>query len=219
MTARIIDGKESAAQLRSRLAGHVAWLKEEHGITPGLAVLLVGGDPASEVYVRNKGRQTIQAGMNNVEHKLPTETSQADLLALIKDLNSDPDIHGILVQIPLPGHLNADLVIKAIDPAKDVDGFHISNVGLLGTGQNAMVPCTPLGCLMLLRSHLGDLSGLEAVVVGRSNIVGKPMAQLLLNDSCTVTVAHSRTRDLASFCRRADILVAAVGRPEEARRR
>ncbi|AZO31991.1 MULTISPECIES: bifunctional methylenetetrahydrofolate dehydrogenase/methenyltetrahydrofolate cyclohydrolase FolD [unclassified Mesorhizobium] len=214
MTAQIIDGKESAAQLRSSVAGHVAWLKEEHGITPGLAVVLVGGDPASEVYVRNKGRQTIEAGMSSLEHKLPTETSQADLLALIEQLNSDPDIHGVLVQLPLPSHLNADLVINAIDPAKDVDGFHISNVGLLGTGQNAMVPCTPLGCLMLLRSHLGDLSGLEAVVVGRSNIVGKPMAQLLLNDSCTVTIAHSRTRDLASFCRRADILVAAVGRPE-----
>ncbi|TIW88387.1 MAG: bifunctional methylenetetrahydrofolate dehydrogenase/methenyltetrahydrofolate cyclohydrolase FolD [Mesorhizobium sp.] len=214
MPAQIIDGKESAAQLRSSVAGDVAWLKEEHGITPGLAVVLVGGDPASEVYVRNKGRQTIEAGMSSVEHKLPTETSQADLLALIEQLNSDPDIHGVLVQLPLPSHLNADLVINAIDPAKDVDGFHISNVGLLGTGQNAMVPCTPLGCLMLLRSHLGDLSGLEAVVVGRSNIVGKPMAQLLLNDSCTVTIAHSRTRDLASFCRRADILVAAVGRPE-----
>ncbi|TIT59799.1 MAG: bifunctional methylenetetrahydrofolate dehydrogenase/methenyltetrahydrofolate cyclohydrolase, partial [Mesorhizobium sp.] len=178
MTAQIIDGKESAAQLRSSVAGDVAWLKEEHGITPGLAVVLVGGDPASEVYVRNKGRQTIEAGMSSVEHKLPTETSQADLLALIEQLNSDPDIHGVLVQLPLPSHLNADLVINAIDPAKDVDGFHISNVGLLGTGQNAMVPCTPLGCLMLLRSHLGDLSGLEAVVVGRSNIVGKPMAQL-----------------------------------------
>ncbi|RWO48398.1 MAG: bifunctional methylenetetrahydrofolate dehydrogenase/methenyltetrahydrofolate cyclohydrolase [Mesorhizobium sp.] len=214
MTAQIINGKESAAQLRSRVAGHVAWLKEEQGITPGLVVVLVGDDPASEVYVRNKGRQTVEAGMSNVEHKLPTETSQADLLALIGQLNSDPDIHGILVQLPLPGHLNADLVINAIDPAKDVDGFHISNVGLLGTGQNAMMPCTPMGCLMLLRSHLGDLSGLEAVVVGRSNIVGKPMAQLLLNDSCIVTIAHSRTRDLASFCRRADILVAAVGRPE-----
>lgn len=214
MTAQIIDGKESAAQLRSSVAGHVAWLKEEHGITPGLAAVLVGGDPASEIYVRSKGRQTIEAGMSSLEHKLPTETSQADLLALIEQLNSDPDIHGILVQLPLPEHLNADLVINAIDPAKDVDGFHISNVGLLGTGQNAMVPCTPLGCLMLLRSHLGDLSGLEAVVVGRSNIVGKPMAQLLLNDSCTVTIAHSRTRDLASICRRADILVAAVGRPE-----
>ncbi|RWI66749.1 bifunctional methylenetetrahydrofolate dehydrogenase/methenyltetrahydrofolate cyclohydrolase FolD [Mesorhizobium sp.] len=214
MTAQIIDGKASAAQLRSRVAGHVAWLKQEHGITPGLAVVLVGDDPASEVYVRNKGRQTIEAGMNSLEHKLPTETSQADLLALIEQLNSDPDIHGVLVQLPLPSHLNGNLVLNAIDPAKDVDGFHISNVGLLGTGQNAMVPCTPLGCLMMLRGHLGDLSGLEAVVVGRSNIVGKPMTQLLLGDNCTVTIVHSRTRDLASICRRADILVAAVGRPE-----
>ncbi|MER8824126.1 bifunctional methylenetetrahydrofolate dehydrogenase/methenyltetrahydrofolate cyclohydrolase FolD [Mesorhizobium sp. M0991] len=214
MTAQIIDGKASAAQLRSRVAGHVAWLKEEHGITPGLAVVLIGDNPASEVYVRNKGRQTIEAGMSSLEHKLPTETSHADLLALIEQLNSDPEIHGILVQLPLPKHLKADLVINAIHPAKDVDGFHISNVGLLGIGQNAMVPCTPLGCLMILRGHLGDLSGLEAVVVGRSNIVGKPMAQLLLGDSCTVTIVHSRTRDLASICRRADILVAAVGRPE-----
>lgn len=201
MAAQIIDGKESAAQLRSRLA----WLKEEHGITPRLAVVLVCDDPASEVYLRNKGRQTIEGGMNGGEHKLPTETSQADLLALIEELNSDPDFHGILVRLPPPEHLNADLV-TAIDPAKDVDGFHISNVGLLGTGQNATVPCTSLGCLMLVRSHLGDLSGFEAVVVGRWNIVGKPMAQLLLNDSCTVAIAHSRTRDLASFCRRGRLL-------------
>ncbi|NMG41454.1 bifunctional methylenetetrahydrofolate dehydrogenase/methenyltetrahydrofolate cyclohydrolase FolD [Chelativorans sp. ZYF759] len=214
MTAHIIDGQALAMQLRSRVAGHVARLKEKHGLTPGLAVVLVGDDPASELYVRNKRRQTIEAGMTSVEHKLPTETSQADLLALIEQLNCNPEIHGILVQLPLPKHLNANLVIDAIDPAKDVDGFHISNVGLLGTGQDAMVPCTPLGCLMLLRGHLGDLAGLEAVIVGRSNIVGKPMAQLLLNESCTVTIAHSRTRDLATICRRADILVAAVGRPE-----
>lgn len=155
-----------------------------------------------------------KAGMNSLEHKLPTETSQADLFALIEQLNSDPEIHGILVQLPLPRHVNADLVVNAIDPAKDVDGFHISNVGLLGTGQNAMVPCTPLGCLMLLRGHLGDLAGFEAVVMGRSNIVGKPSAQLLLGDNCTVTIAHSRTRDLASICRRADVLVAAIGRPQ-----
>lgn len=214
MTAQIIDGKAFSAQLRSRVAGHVVRLKEGHGITPGLAVVLVGEDPASEVYERNKGRHTIEAGMRSLEYKLPTETPHADLLALIEQLNSDPEIHGILVQLPLPEHLNADLVINAIDPAKDVDGFHISNVRLLGTGQRAMVPCTPLGCLIMLRGHLGDLSGLEAVVVGRSNIVGKPMAQLLLGDNCTVTIAHSRTRDLASICRRADILVAAVGRPE-----
>jgi methylenetetrahydrofolate dehydrogenase (NADP+)/methenyltetrahydrofolate cyclohydrolase len=177
-------------------------------------VVLVGEDPASEVYVRNKGKQTVEVGMNSFEHKLPADTSETELLDLIGKLNADPAVHGILVQLPLPGHLNSDLVINAIDPAKDVDGFHISNVGLLGTGQKAMVPCTPLGCLMMLRDHLGSLSGLNAVVVGRSNIVGKPMAQLLLGDSCTVTIAHSRTKDLAAVCRGADILVAAVGRPE-----
>lgn len=214
MSATIIDGKAFAAKVRGKVAQHVARLKEEHGILPGLAVVLVGEDPASQVYVRNKGKQTIEAGMHSFEHKLPVETSEADLLALIARLNADPAVHGILVQLPLPGHVNADLVINAIDPAKDVDGFHISNVGLLGTGQKAMVPCTPLGCLMMLRDHLGNLSGMNAVVVGRSNIVGKPMAQLLLGDSCTVTIAHSRTRDLAAVCRGADILVAAVGRPE-----
>jgi len=214
MTATIIDGKAFAAKVRAQVAGHVARLKEEQGITPGLAVVLVGEDPASQVYVRNKGKQTVEVGMNSYEYKLPAETPEAELLALIAQLNADPAVHGILVQLPLPGHLNSDLVINAIDPAKDVDGFHISNVGLLGTGQKAMVPCTPLGCLMMLRDHLGALSGLNAVVVGRSNIVGKPMAQLLLGDSCTVTIAHSRTRDLGEVCRRADILVAAVGRPE-----
>ncbi|AMY70771.1 bifunctional methylenetetrahydrofolate dehydrogenase/methenyltetrahydrofolate cyclohydrolase FolD [Frigidibacter mobilis] len=214
MTARIIDGKAFAAKVRGQVAEGVARLKADHGITPGLAVVLVGEDPASEVYVRNKGKQTLEAGMASFEHKLPADTPEADLLALIGALNADPAVNGILVQLPLPGHMNADLVINAIDPAKDVDGFHILNVGLLGTGQKAMVPCTPLGCLMMLRDHLGSLSGLNAVVVGRSNIVGKPMAQLLLAESCTVTVAHSRTRDLASVCRGADILVAAVGRPE-----
>ena len=214
MTAKLIDGKAFAANVRAQVAAHVARLKEEHGITPGLAVVLVGEDPASEVYVRNKGRQTIEVGMASFEHKLAADTSEADLLALIARLNADPAVNGILVQLPLPGHLNADLVINAIDPAKDVDGFHISNVGLLGTGQKSMVPCTPLGCLMMMRDHLGSLAGLEAVVVGRSNIVGKPMAQLLLGDSCTVTIAHSRTRNLAEVCRRADILVAAVGRSE-----
>lgn len=213
MTAAIIDGKAFAAGIREQVAAQVARLKADHGITPGLAVVLLGEDPASEVYVRNKGRQTIEAGMASFEHKLPAETSEADLLALIARLNADPAVHGILVQLPLPAHLNADLVINAIDPAKDVDGFHISNVGRLATGQKAMVPCTPLGCLMMLRAHHGTLAGLEAVVVGRSNIVGKPMAQLLLGESCTVTIAHSRTRDLAGVCRRADILVAAVGRP------
>ena len=214
MTATIIDGKAFAAKVRGEVAKHVARLKEEHGITPGLAVVLVGEDPASEVYVRSKGKSTVEAGMNSYEHKLPADTSEAELLAVIGRLNADPAVNGILVQLPLPKHLNSDLVINAIEPAKDVDGFHISNVGLLGTGQKAMVPCTPLGCLMMLRDHHGSLAGMEAVVVGRSNIVGKPMAQLLLGDSCTVTIAHSRTKDLGAVCRRADILVAAVGRPE-----
>ena len=214
MTAKIIDGKAFAEKVRSEVAKHVARLKEEQGITPGLAVVLVGEDPASEVYVRSKGKATVEAGMHSFEHRLPAGTSEAELLALIGRLNADPAVNGILVQLPLPKHLNADLVINAIAPAKDVDGFHISNVGLLGTGQKAMVPCTPLGCLMMLRDHHGSLAGMEAVVVGRSNIVGKPMAQLLLGDSCTVTIAHSRTRDLGAVCRRADILVAAVGRPE-----
>ena len=214
MTAAIIDGKAFAAGLRAQIAALVADLKAEHGITPGLAVVLVGEDPASQVYVASKGKQTVEVGMNSYEHKLEADTSEADLLALIARLNADPAVHGILVQLPLPGHLNSDLVINSIDPAKDVDGFHISNVGLLGTGQKSMVPCTPLGCLMMLRDHHGSLAGLNAVVVGRSNIVGKPMAQLLLGDSCTVTIAHSRTKDLAAVCRGADILVAAVGRPE-----
>ncbi len=213
MTATIIDGKAFSARVRAQVAQHVTRLKEEHGLTPGLAVVLVGEDPASQVYVSSKGKQTAEAGMNSYEHKLPADTSEADLLAVIARLNADPAVHGILVQLPLPQHLNSDLVINSISPAKDVDGFHISNVGLLGTGQKAMVPCTPLGCLMMLRDHHGPLSGMNAVVVGRSNIVGKPMAQLLLGDSCTVTIAHSRTRDLAAVCRGADILVAAVGRP------
>ena len=214
MTAEIIDGKAFAATVREKVAGHVARLKEEHGITPGLAVVLVGEDPASQVYVRSKGKQTVEVGMNSYEHKLDADTSEADLLALIDQLNNDPAVHGILVQLPLPDHLNSDLVINSIDPAKDVDGFHISNVGLLGTGQKSMVPCTPLGCLMMLRDHHGSLSGLNAVVLGRSNIVGKPMAQLLLGDSCTVTIAHSRTKDLPEVVRGADIVVAAVGRPQ-----
>ena len=214
MTAKIIDGKAFAAQVRSQVAEHVTRLKSEHGITPGLAVVLVGEDPASQVYVRSKGKMTVEAGMKSVEHRLDADTSEADLLAVINQLNNDPEIHGILVQLPLPGHLNEDLVINSISPEKDVDGFHISNVGLLGTGQKSMVPCTPLGCLMMLRDHHGSLSGMDAVVIGRSNIVGKPMAQLLLGDSCTVTIAHSRTKDLADVVRRADIVVAAVGRPK-----
>ncbi|WP_296476466.1 bifunctional methylenetetrahydrofolate dehydrogenase/methenyltetrahydrofolate cyclohydrolase FolD [Roseinatronobacter sp.] len=214
MTASIIDGKDFAARVRAKVADNVTTLKEQHGLTPGLAVVLVGEDPASQVYVRSKGKLTVEVGMASFEHKLEADTSEADLLALIAKLNADPEIHGILVQLPLPEHLDSDLVINSIDPAKDVDGFHISNVGLLGTGQKSMVPCTPLGCLMMLRDHHGSLSGMNAVVVGRSNIVGKPMAQLLLGDSCTVTIAHSRSKDLPAICRGADILVAAVGRPE-----
>ncbi|NKW71826.1 bifunctional methylenetetrahydrofolate dehydrogenase/methenyltetrahydrofolate cyclohydrolase FolD [Rhodobacteraceae bacterium R_SAG10] len=214
MSAKIIDGKAFAAGVRTQVATHVARLKDAHQITPGLAVVLVGEDPASQVYVRAKGKLTLEVGMKSVEHKLDADTPEADLLVLIDGLNNDPAIHGILVQLPLPAHMNSDLVINSIDPAKDVDGFHISNVGLLATGQKSMVPCTPLGCLMMLRDHIGALSGLNAVVVGRSNIVGKPMANLLVRDSCTVTIAHSRTREIEALCRRADILVAAVGRPE-----
>lgn len=211
--AQVIDGKAFAARVRGQVAEHVAGLKAR-GIVPGLAVVLVGEDPASNVYVTAKGKQTVEVGMASFEHRLPADTPEAELLALIDRLNADAAVHGILVQLPLPGHMDAAKVINALDPAKDVDGFHILNVGLLGTGQKAMVPCTPLGCLMMLRDHHGSLSGLNAVVLGRSNIVGKPMAQLLLAESCTVTVAHSRTKDLEEVCRRADILVAAVGRPE-----
>ena len=214
MTATVIDGKAFAAKVRGQVGEHVARLKEVNGITPGLAVVLVGEDPASQVYVRSKGKMTVEVGMNSYEHKLDVDTTEEALLKVIADLNADPAVHGILVQLPLPDHLDSDLVINSIDPAKDVDGFHISNVGLLGTGQKSMVPCTPLGCLMMLREHHGSLSGLNAVVIGRSNIVGKPMAQLLLNDSCTVTIAHSRTKDLAGTVKQADIVVAAVGRPE-----
>lgn len=214
MSATIIDGKAFAAKVRAQVADEVTKLKSEHKITPGLAVILVGEDPASEVYVRNKGKQTLEVGMNSYEHKLDANTSEADLLALVDQLNNDPKVHGILCQLPLPDHLNEDLVINSISPEKDVDGFHISNVGLLSTGQKSMVPCTPLGCLMMLRDHHGSLSGLNAVVVGRSNIVGKPMANLLLRDSCTVTIAHSRTKNIEEVCRAADIVVAAVGRPE-----
>ncbi len=214
MTAQIIDGKAFAAKVRGQVAQGVARLKADHGITPGLAVVLVGEDPASQVYVRNKGVQTEEAGMRSVTHRLDAGVEQIELLNLIYQLNGDDEINGILVQLPLPAHIDASFILDAIDPQKDVDGFHMSNVGRLATGQKAMVPCTPLGCLMMLRDHLGDLSGLNAVVVGRSNIVGKPMAQLLLAENCTVTIAHSRTKDLAAVCRGADILVAAVGRPE-----
>jgi len=214
VSAEIIDGKAFAAALRARIAEAVAGLKAAHGVTPGLAVVLVGDDPASAIYVRNKGAQTREAGMHSEEHRLPAEATEAAVLAIVDRLNRDPRVHGILVQLPLPPQVDSARVLDAVAPAKDVDGFHVENVGRLALGQQAMVPCTPRGCLMLLRDRLGDLAGLEAVVVGRSNIVGKPMAQLLLRENCTVTIAHSRTRDLPAVCRRADILVAAVGRPE-----
>ena len=214
MAAQIIDGKAFASTVRKKVAENVSNLKAVHDITPGLAVVLVGSDPASQVYVRSKGKQTVEVGMNSFEHKLDADTSEDVLLDLIDSLNVDPAVHGILVQLPLPGHLDETLVIDRIAPEKDVDGFHIANVGLLGTGQKSMVPCTPLGCLLMLRDYHGSLTGKNAVIIGRSNIVGKPMAQLLLNDSCTVTIAHSRTTDLPDVVRRADIVVAAVGRPE-----
>ena len=214
MVAKLIDGKSFAVQIRSEIATQVKGLLDSKGIKPGLAVILVGEDPASQVYVRSKGKQTIEVGMNSYEYKLDRHVSEGDLLGLIEKLNSDENVNGILCQLPLPDHLNSDLVINSINPEKDVDGFHISNVGLLATGQRSMVPCTPLGCLMMLRSELGDLSGKNAVIIGRSNIVGKPMAHLLIKDSCTVTIAHSRTKNIEELCRSADILVAAVGRPE-----
>jgi len=215
--ATLIDGKASAAGLVDRVAAAASRLETAHGVKPGLAVVIVGEDPASQVYVRNKGETTRRAGMRSDTHRLADDASQAELLALIADLNADPGIHGILVQLPLPGHIDAPAVLDAIDPDKDVDGFHVVNVGRLAVGLPGLVPCTPLGCLMMLKAERGDLTGLNAVIVGRSNIVGKPMAQLLLQESCTVTVAHSRTRDLPALCRTADILVAAVGRPEMVR--
>jgi methylenetetrahydrofolate dehydrogenase (NADP+)/methenyltetrahydrofolate cyclohydrolase len=214
---KIIDGKAFAAALRARVTDAVAQITDKHGLKPGLAVVLVGEDPASAVYVRNKRKQTAECGMESIEHTLPVETTEAALLELIDTLNRDPSVHGILVQLPLPDQIDPDKVIDAIDPAKDVDGFHVINAGRLATGGPGMVPCTPLGCLMMLKDTLGDLSGMEAVIVGRSNIVGKPMAALLLGENCTVTVAHSRTRELPAVCRRADILVAAVGRAEMVR--
>jgi methylenetetrahydrofolate dehydrogenase (NADP+)/methenyltetrahydrofolate cyclohydrolase len=212
--AERIDGKAFAEGLRARVAAAVRRFAVSAGRSPGLAVVLVGDDAASHVYVRSKGKATIEAGMESFEHRLPAETSEGELLALVRELNEDERVDGILVQLPLPRGIDEKTVIETIDPAKDVDGFHPVNAGRLAVGEEALVPCTPLGCLMLLKERLGDLSGLEAVVVGRSNIVGKPMAQLLLRESCTVTVAHSRTRDLPAVVRRADIVVAAVGRPE-----
>lgn len=218
-TASIIDGKAAARRLRVTIAAEVSRLQEAHGLVPGLAVVLVGQDPASEIYVRNKGRQTVEAGMLSREYRLDADVPEAEVLALIGTLNEDPEIHGILTQLPMPAHIDEQRVIAAISPYKDVDGFHPLNAGELANGTpGALVPCTPLGCLFMLREHFdGRLSGQNALVIGRSNIVGKPMAQLLLQESCTVTIAHSRTRDLPAECRRADIVVAAVGRPEMVR--
>jgi methylenetetrahydrofolate dehydrogenase (NADP+) / methenyltetrahydrofolate cyclohydrolase len=212
--AKIIDGKAYAEGLRARIASAVKELKAKHGFTPGLAVVLVGENPASKVYVANKARQSVEVGMNSWEHKLPAATPEADLLALVDKLNRDPACHGILVQLPLPKHIDSAKVLIAIDPAKDIDGFHVVNVGKLSTGQESLVPCTPLGAVMLAKDVLGKLAGLEAVVIGRSNIVGKPVAQLLLAENCTVTIAHSKTRDLPAVVRRGDLVIAAVGRPE-----
>lgn len=212
--AALIDGKAFSQTLVERVAAAAARLEGAHGVKPGLAVVIVGEDPASQIYVRNKGETTQKAGMRSDTHRLPDTTTQEELLTLIASLNADAGIHGILVQLPLPKSIDSAAVLGAIDPDKDVDGFHVVNVGRLAVGLPGMVPCTPLGSLMLLKDQLGDLSGLNAVIVGRSNIVGKPMAQLLLGENCTVTVAHSRTRDLPALCRTADILVAAVGRPE-----
>ena len=214
MTAERIDGKAFAARLRERVGGHAAAFEKAAGRRAGLAVVLVGEDPASQVYVRSKHKATVAAGMESFEHRLPADTAEADLLALVEKLNADDAVDGILVQLPLPDHMDEQAVIAAISPDKDVDGFHVTNAGRLAVGQSGFVPCTPLGCMMLLADRLGDLSGLEAVVVGRSNIVGKPMAQLLLDANATVTIAHSRTRDLPSVVKRADIVVAAVGRAE-----
>ena len=214
MTARLIDGRAAALELRSRVAEAVATFRAATGRVPGLAVVLVGEHPPSAAYVRSKVKATREAGMESFEHRIPAETSEHELIALVDRLNADPSVDGILVQLPLPAHVDEQAVLTRVDPAKDVDGFHPVNVGRLSIGLDALVPCTPLGCLMLLQRELGDLSGMDAVVVGRSNIVGKPMAQLLLQVNCTVTVAHSRTRDLPDVVRRADIVVAAVGRPE-----
>jgi methylenetetrahydrofolate dehydrogenase (NADP+)/methenyltetrahydrofolate cyclohydrolase len=217
MTARIIDGKSIAAELRARVASEVQRLKNQHGLEPGLAVVLVGENPASAVYVRSKAKQTVEAGMRSFDHRLPDAVSQTDLLALVGKLDADPAVHGILVQLPLPRQIDSQKVLNAVDPAKDVDGFHPVNVGGLATGLPALTPCTPLGCIMLAKTVHRSLEGMEAVVVGRSNIVGKPLIQLLLAENATVTVAHSRTRDLPAVTRRADIVFAAVGRPDMVR--
>jgi len=215
--AEIIDGKAFAEKLRSKITAATEIIKKQYNTSPGLAVVLVGEDPASEVYVRNKKKQTIECGMTSFEHKLTNEVSQTELLDLIQKLNADDRVDGILVQLPLPEHIDPQAVLDAINPEKDVDGFHVVNAGKLATGGDALVPCTPLGCLLMLKDYFGDLSGKNAVVVGRSNIVGKPMAALLTRESCTVTIAHSRTKDLPSVCRSADILIAAVGKAEMVR--
>ena len=217
MPASIIDGKAIAAALREDCAKEAARLAQDHGLTPGLAVVLVGSDPASEVYVRSKGRQTRAAGMASFEYVLPGDASEADVLAVVTGLNRDPSVHGILVQLPLPKHLDPQRVVSAIDPAKDVDGLHPINAGRLATGLPALTPCTPLGCIILTKSVHASLQGMDAVVIGRSNLVGRPLAQLLLNENATVTIAHSRTRDLAAICARADLIYAAVGKPEMVR--
>lgn len=212
--AQIIDGKQIAANVRAEVAAEVARLQKEHGLKPGLAVVLVGEDPASKVYVANKAKQTVEVGMNSWEHRLPAETSEADVLALVDKLNNDPACHGILVQLPLPKHINSEKVLNSINPDKDVDGFHPVNVGRLWVGERALVPCTPTGSVILAKSVLPSLSGLDAVVIGRSNIVGKPVAALLLRENCTVTVAHSRTKNIEDVVKRADLVIAAVGIPE-----
>jgi methylenetetrahydrofolate dehydrogenase (NADP+)/methenyltetrahydrofolate cyclohydrolase len=214
MSAFVIDGKTIAAKVRSEVAAEVQRLKAEHGLTPGLAVVLVGEDPASKVYVRNKAQQTVEVGMNSWEHKLPAETSEAALLDLVNKLNADPAVHGILVQMPLPKHIDSLKILETINPAKDVDGFHAVNVGKLSIGEPALAPCTPVGSVILAKAYQPELKGMDAVVIGRSNIVGKPMAQLLIREDCTVTIAHSKTKDLPSVVRRADLVVAAIGRPE-----
>ena len=217
MTARIIEGKRIAAELRARVAAEVGRVQRENGLTPGLAVVLVGSDPASQVYVRSKHKQSQEAGMASFEHVLPADVAQDDLLALIARLNRDPLVHGILVQLPLPKSIDTEAVINAIDPAKDVDGLHPNNAGRLAGGFAALSPCTPLGCIILTKSVHASLEGMNAIVIGRSNLVGRPLLQLLLNENATVTIAHSRSRELAKLCARADLVYAAVGRPEMVR--